>query len=176
MGWTIELGEFQGGFRIYRKEDEEECFYQQHLTFLKVSGMWQPSEDHEAIEACRLTVSQDGVEVIGGQMIDGLAWDISVEFHYHREPRKFEGLFTDDDLFHINDTLSIVRSNAIPGIGANEPVNLERPCLSWTGKIHNVTMSPIVYEALYHDVCEVYDLPIPEERISVRMVGNKDSR
>lgn len=172
-GWTIELGEFQGGFRIYRKDDESDCYYQKHLTFLKVSGKWQASEKHEPIEVCRLTVSQDGCEVIGSQMIDDLSWDISVEFHYHREPRRFEELFTDEDLFHVGDNLSIVRSNAIPGIGRDEPMDLERPCLNWSGVIDSVVFSPILHEVLYDDVCEVYDLPIPMRNIKVRMLGDE---
>jgi len=171
MGWTIELGEFQGGFRIYRKEDEEECFYQHHLTFLKVSGMWQPSERHEPIEVCRLTVSQDGNEVIGAQVLEGLKFSISLEFHWHRKPRLFEGLFFDDDLMHLDDELSVVRSNAIPGLGLSEVLNLERPCLSWSGTVDSMTVSPILIEDLREDVCTLYDIPSPE-RIRVRMVEN----
>lgn len=171
MGWTIELGEFQGGLRIYRKEDESDCYYEKHFTFLKVSGMWQPSENHEPIEVCRLTVSQDGREVIGAQVLEDLNFAVSLEFHWHREPRRLEGLFFDEDLFHIDDDLSVVRSNAIPSLGADEPLDLKRPCINWTGTIGNVTVSPIMIEALRADACPLYDIPRPQQDIRVRMLG-----
>jgi hypothetical protein len=171
--WNLELGEFQGGFRIIRKDDERENYYQKHLTFLKVSGMWQPSEMHEAIEVCRLTVSQDGIEIIGAQMLEDLKFMVTVEYQWHREPRRFEEMFTAEDAIHIGDGLSICRSNALPYLG-NDPLHLERPCISWHGTVDNVTASPILQEVFYdEDVCPLYNLPL-QQNIKVRMVGSDE--
>lgn len=171
--WIAELGEFQGGFRIYKNDEEQTpCYYDPIFTYMRICASWQADFKTEPIEIGRLTyATADGIDVIGSQVIEEAQFDIIVEFQYDREPRRFENLYTDEDIFHVGDKLTICRSNALPGIGLYEVAGMERPCLSWTGEINTVTMSPILHEALFEEnVCPLYGITSQPTQFKVRMI------
>lgn len=169
--WTIELGDFQGGFRIYRDEDEVPCYYDNRLTYMKVSAYWQPGPDYMPIEVGRVTVSMDGIEVIGAQIIDDVEFSLVVEYQYHRQDgdiRRIEQIFTDNDVFHIGDSLTVSRTTTLPCAGLGELTGMENPWITWRGNIGAISISPILHEGLAEeDIFPLYDIPPKEQQIKV---------
>lgn len=174
--WTLELGEFSGGFRTYRDGDTDaEGFLDKRLTFLKATGMWQASAEHEPIEVGRLVISQDGVEIVGGQVAEDLAFVITVEFQYHIVPlRRIEEYFTSEDIPHIGDKFTVTRSDALPNMEVSEVLGLEVPPVQWKGEVDNLVLSPIMHEALYGDFYEMYDVEPPRKEIRFKLIGEKE--
>lgn len=176
-GWTVELGEFKGGFRIYRNDDGAPCYYDDRLTYMKVSAYWQANAGYMLTEVGRTTISMDGIEVIGAQLIDDVEFSIVVEYQYHREDdiRRVEQIFVDDDIFHIGDTLTVSRTNTLPDAGLCELAGMERPCITWSGVIGSISISPILHEGLAEeDIFPLYNITPKPKQIRVRLIQEEE--
>jgi len=159
--WKIELGEFRGGFDICNTVDDRTWFVADKFVSLVVNGQWQQSLRHLPITVARLIIDHEGIDIVGPQDAEELSFDLEIVYHYHRlengKARRIERLFTDEDMPHIGDNLSVVRNSPLVG-----KYGMVVSSIHWTGKIDSVMLSPILHEGLYVDVCESYGLPIPE--------------